>query len=248
MLTPEAFGLVFITFIVAGTLKGTVGLGLPLIAIIFMAIPLGFKEAIAIVLLPGVVTNIWQALAGPYLRPLLRRLWSYLLASAVGAWIGVNILSLASQDTLLSVLGIILAAYSLYSLNRPQIAPPGRAEPILGPLSGGLGGVFYGMTTVFLVPGIIYLQALGLKKDEFIQALGLVFILLNASLISAFLEKGFISQDIAIMSVFAVLPTILGIYFGRRIRRHISEELFRKLFFQVLFVVAIYFFVSAQLR
>ncbi|NKB54543.1 MAG: TSUP family transporter [Rhizobiaceae bacterium] len=167
MLTPEAFTLVFVTFIVAGTLKGTVGLGLPLVAIVFMAIPLGFKEAVAIVLLPGVVTNIWQALAGPYLRQLLRRLWSYLLACAIGTWLGVNILSVASQDTLLSVLGIVLAAYSLYGLGRPQIAAPSRAEPILGPLSGGIGGLFYGMTSVFLVPGVIYLQALGLKKGNY---------------------------------------------------------------------------------
>ncbi|MEP1207729.1 MAG: sulfite exporter TauE/SafE family protein [Rhizobiaceae bacterium] len=247
MLVPETFALIVVTFLIAGTLKGTVGLGLPLVAIVFMAIPLGFKEAIAIVLLPGLVTNVWQALAGPYFRVLLKRLWPYLVACILGTWLGVNILSLASKDTLLSTLGIILAAYSLFSLMRPQIAAPGRAEPILGPLSGGLGGVFYGMTSVFLVPGVLYLQALGLKKDEMVQALGLVFILLNISMISAFLEKGFISQDVTFLSIFAILPTVIGIYFGQKLRRHISEELFRRIFFQLLFVIAIYFFVSAQM-
>ena len=246
MLTPEAFVLVFFTFLVAGTLKGTVGLGLPLVAIVFLAIPLGFKEAIAIVLLPGFVTNIFQAFGGPYLRKLLLRLWSFMLACIIGTWLGVNILFIASQHLLLSVLGIVLAAYSLYSLNTPQFSLQERFEKVLGPICGGLAGTLYGMTSVFLVPGIMYLQALGFKKNEMVQALGIVFIVLNVAMASAFLEKGFFSQEVTTMSVFAVAPALIGIFLGQKFRHRISEDVFRKLFFQVLLVIAIYFFVSAQ--
>ncbi|MGI9367119.1 MAG: sulfite exporter TauE/SafE family protein [Rhizobiaceae bacterium] len=102
-----------------------------------MAIPLGLKVAIATVLFPGVVSNIWQAVAGPALGALTRRLWPYLLASVLGTLLGVSILSIATQDVLLTILGVILVAYSIFSLSSPQFTPPGEMEKFFGPTAGG---------------------------------------------------------------------------------------------------------------
>lgn len=247
MLSAEVLLLVFVTFIFAGFVKGAIGLGMPVVAIAFMAIPLGLKAAIAIVLIPGVTSNIWQSLAGPNLKSLSRRLWPYLLLSVLGTWVGVSILYIATQDVLLTVLGVLLASYSIFSIFSPQIALPDEKEKYLGPIAGGLGGLSYGMTGIFMVPGVIYLQALGLKKDQLVQALGIVFILLNFSLITAFIERGFISFEITALSVFAVAPAMLGVYTGQRVRRHISEQLFRTLFFLGLTLIGIYFVVSSQI-
>ena len=247
MLSLETLILVFATFMVAGLVKGTVGLGLPLVAVTVLALPLGLREAIAVVLIPGVVTNFWQALAGPYFRSLSRRLWSFMLMCIIGTWIGANILSFASQTVLMTLLGTLIVLYSLFSLSRPQIKPPGRAEPVLAPLAGGLAGILYGMTSIFLIPGILFLQALGLKKDELVQALGMVFILLNLSLITAFVEKGFFSIEAAMLSTFALVPAAMGVYLGQRLRHRISEQRFRTIFFYVLLVMGLYFVISAQL-
>lgn len=246
-MSTEVLVLIFVTFVAAGLVKGTVGLGLPLVAVTVLALPLGLREAIAVVLIPGIVTNFWQALAGPYFKTLARRLWSFMLLCVLGTWLGANILSFASQKVLMTTLGTLVFLYAVFSLSRPQISPPGRAEPILAPLAGALGGLFYGMTSIFLIPGVLFLQALGLKKDELVQALGMVFILLNFSLISAFVQKGFISLQLALISVFALVPAAIGVYLGQRVRHKVSEELFRKLFFSALLVMGIYFVVSAQL-
>lgn len=247
MLSAEVLLLVFVTFVIAGFIKGAIGFGLPVVAIVFLTIPLGLKIAIASMLIPGLVSNIWQALAGPELKYLTHRLWPYLLASVLGTLLGVSILSIATQDVLLTFLGLILTAYSIFSLFSPQIAPPGKKEKHLGPVAGGLGGLSYGITGVFLVPGVLYLQALGLKKDQLVQALGIVFVLLKLTLIAAFVERGFLSFEIALLSAFAVLPALLGVYAGQRVRRHISEQLFRTLFFVGLTFVGLYFVVVAQL-
>lgn len=241
MLNVETLGLVTVTFIVGGIIKGAVGLGLPIVALVFMAVPLGMKPAIAIMLVPGVFTNIWQAFAGPALTVLTRRLRSFLLLSVIGIFAGVSVLSKASPELLLSLLGVILALYSLISLLSPQIRPPGRFEPVLSPLAGGLGGILYGMTGTFMVPGVVYLQALGLKKDELVQALGIVFITINICLIGAFFEKGFIDRDISILSFYALVPTWIGLQFGQRLRGRISEALFRTIFFGALLLVGMYF-------
>jgi uncharacterized membrane protein YfcA len=247
MLTPEIFTLVFVTFIVAGFVKGTVGLGMPLVSIAFMAIPLGLKEAIAIILIPGLATNVWQALSGPHLGALTHRLRSFLVLSIVGTWIGVGILATAAQNLLLGVLGTILVLYSAISLLRPQISPPGAKEWYLSPMAGAVGGFFYGMTGVFMVPGVTYLQALGLNKNQLVQALGISFTVLIVALASAFFQRGFISVDLTVLSFFALLPSSVGVYFGQRLRRHISEAVFRKMFFCVLLVIGLYFTTSAML-
>ncbi len=241
---PEILALIAIAFFTAGIIKGMVGLGLPIIVLVFLALPLGVTSAISLMLVPAIVTNIAQAVSGPSLLPLIKRLWSFLLAAAMGIWFGVGLLSVVEPGTTLMVLGALLAAYSIVSLFSPQIRPPGRYEPILSPLAGGLGGVAFGVTGVFIVPGILYIQALGLKKDALVQALGIVFMTLSVTLLGAFLDKGFMTSTVTLVSFGAVAPAVLGLYLGQKMRHRVSEALFRTVFFWALLVTGLYFIAS----
>jgi uncharacterized membrane protein YfcA len=239
--SPEMLALVVLTFFVAGIVKGTVGLGLPIVVLVFLAVPLGITQAISLMLIPGIATNLFQALIGPDFRGLVRRLGTYLIACIIGIWFGVNLLEVVSQDTALAALGIMLAIYSGISLRSPQIRPPGKYEPILSPLAGGTGGIIFGVTGTFIVPGILYLQALGLKKNELVQALGITFITLNITLLSAFLTKDFIPPANIALSFACIIPTAIGLWIGQRLRHRVSEEAFRAVFFWALLVTGFYF-------
>ncbi len=241
MASPELLALIVLTFFVAGLIKGTVGLGLPIVVLVFLAVPLGITQAIALMLIPGIATNLFQAFVGPDFFGLLRRLWSYLLACIIGIGIGVNLLSTVSQDGALATLGLMLALYSAFSLRSPQIRPPGRYEGLLSPIMGGTGGVIFGVTGTFIIPGIIYLQALGLKKDKLVQALGITFITLNITLLSAFLTKGFVASDNIALSFACILPTAIGLWLGQRVRHRVSEAVFRTVFFWALLAAGLYF-------
>ena len=245
MWTIETVALVTVTFLVGGFIKGTTGLGLPPVALAFMAAPLGVKAAMGIMLGPCVITNIWQALAGPSLGELVRRLWSYLLAAVVGIWFGVNILAASSGDFLLGVLGLFLALYSIFSLKTPQMPPPGDREKVFSPLFGGLGGIMFGMTGTFLVPGILYLQTLGLKREMMVQALGLTFVTISSALAVSFARHSLVPMDMALISLYALLPTVVGRMVGTRYRHRISEAQFRRLFFIALLAMGIYMRVQA---
>ena len=69
------------------------------------AAPLGMKTAMAIFVVPCVVANVWQALAGPHFPQLVRRLWTYLVMGCIGTWFGVGVLAGTSDDLLLALLG-----------------------------------------------------------------------------------------------------------------------------------------------
>lgn len=72
-------------------------------------------------------------------------------------------------------LGAVLAAYALLALFLPRLAVPVSLERVLSPVIGAITGVLTGATGVFVVPAVPYLSALGLSKDELVQALGLSF-------------------------------------------------------------------------
>ncbi len=57
-----AFGLA--VFLLAGTVKGLVGLGLPTITIALTSMVLPLTESIALIALPTIFSNIWQASIG----------------------------------------------------------------------------------------------------------------------------------------------------------------------------------------
>jgi len=238
--------LVFLAFFAAGVIKGTVGLGLPIVVLVFLAVPLGVTPAITLMLIPAMATNLVQALAGPSLLVLLRRLWSFLLAAALGIWLGAQLLDDVEPETTLMALGGLLVLYSAFSLASPQIRPPGRFEPVLSPLAGGLGGIGFGIAGIFIVPGILYLQALGLKKNDLVQALGITFVTLSTTLFGVFLEKGFLTSDSTLLSAAAFIPAAAGLWVGRRFRHRISEALFRRLFFWALLFAGLYFIVAGR--
>src|SRR5439155_11491499 len=64
---PSFTSTVFIAavFVVAGGVKGMAGLGLPTVAMGLLSLALPPSEAASLLLLPSLVTNVWQALAGP---------------------------------------------------------------------------------------------------------------------------------------------------------------------------------------
>ena len=239
MWEPEIVAMVVGTFLLAGFIKGVIGMGLPVVALAFLGATLGVREALTIMLIPAIATNTWQALAGPAFGMLVRRLWRFLAAAGVGIWFGVGVLAGARSDTMVALLGVTLCTYCAVTMLRAHLPPPGRREPWLSPLMGGLGGLMFGMTGIMIVPGILYLQTLGLRRDVFVQALGITFVAITLALGTSLTGRGLMTRDLVLMSLTALAPMAAGLALGRRYRHHISEERFKRIFFVALFVIGL---------
>jgi uncharacterized membrane protein YfcA len=239
MWTAEILIIVCATFLFAGSVKGVVGLGLPTIALALLAATVGLREAIALMLVPSLVTNVWQGLAGGAFAPLVRRLWLLLLVACIGAWFGVGILAQADAALLTGLLGFMICGYAGFSLATPQITPPGRWEGLLSPAAGAIGGFVAGLTGSF-IPGILYLQALGLSRDQLVQALGISFTVLTVALAGAFTRQDLMTGDLWLLSAVAVAPAVVGMVIGQAVRRRLPEVLFRRVFFSALLLLGAY--------
>lgn len=237
---PQILALVGVIFLIAGGVKGVVGVGLPTVAMGLMTAVIGLHEAVQLVVVPALVTNIWQGAVGGNFTVLIRRLWPLLAAACIGTWFGASLLVIVDAHLLSGSLGILLAVYSLYSLMTPQIPPPGRWEKPLAPIIGFLAGVATGSVASFTMPGALYLQALGLTRDELVQAMGIAFTIATAAQAVSLTGHGIMTAELGLTSAVALVPAAVGMAGGQMIRRRIPAETFRRVFFCGLFLLGAY--------
>jgi uncharacterized membrane protein YfcA len=245
MWSAELVALILGTFFLAGVVKGVVGFGLPVVALALLANTIGLKVGIALITVPGIVMNIWQAAAGGQFRAIVARIWPLLVLACAFIWVGVSILADADGRLVSGLLGLLLALYAGYSLARTQITPPRAWEPWLMPLIGALSGIAYGLTGSLMVPGVVYLQALGLDRNTLVQALGITFLLTTSVLALSLSGHNLLNAELGLLSAATLIPAGLGMLAGQRFRHRLSEELFRKIFFWALLAAGLYMIVRA---
>lgn len=245
---PETLLLVGGTFLFAGLIKGVLGLGLPIIVTAALATTIGLQNAIALMLVPSMVMNFWQMLVGGGFVELVRRLWPMLGMSIVGIWIGVQILTNSDPAVLLTALAVVLIVYSGLSLARAQVPPPGGWEVLLTPVVGGLAGIVFGMVGNFMVPGVLYLQALNLGRDRLVQALGITFVTISAAMTVFMARNALLDRETLLLSAVSLVPAAIGMSLGRRLRGRFDEAQFRRLFFVGLIISGCYMLWIAQNR
>ena len=240
MWTIETVAVVALTFLVAGFVKGVVGLGLPTVALAALTATLGLHPAMALVLAPSLATNLLQATRGGHGKAVVRRLWPYLLAAGLGIWLGVRILVVSDAALLSKLLGVMIVVYSLLSLARfkPCVRP--SLEAWIAPPLGVINGVLTGLTGAFVVPSVFYLQALGLERNVLVQAMGTMFLFSTVCMALALGGHAFITVDLALLSSAAVIPAMGGMVVGRRLSRRLSEAMFRQLLFAALLFLGLY--------
>jgi uncharacterized membrane protein YfcA len=231
MSDPIVIFWIFLTYLAAGTVKGIIGSGLPVVALGVLTAALGLHSAMALMLVPTIVTNVWQALIGAHTRAVGLRIWPFLFFSAAAIWIGAEALTRVNVSWLAALLGFLLALYGAYSLLRPPLAIPQSEQMRIGIVAGLLSGVFGGMTGSLGVPGIPYLQAIGLPRDQLIQALGMLFSVCTVSLALALGRNGMLSFELGLASLLATMPALIGMAIGQKLRQLLSEQRFRKVFF-----------------
>ena len=228
-----SWAVVAAVFAFAGFVKGVIGLGLPTVAMGLLGSFMPAAQAASLLIVPSLVTNLWQMLAGGPLAPLVRRLWSLQAGIVVGTlWAPFSISSLDGRVSGFA-LGLCLFAYSVAGLAAVRWSVPAVLERWLSPCIGLATGIVTAATGVFVFPAVPYLESLRLGKNELVQALGLSFSVSTLALGAHLLSDG--TATLAAASAGAwllpLLVALLGMSVGRKLRAFTSDRIFRRLFF-----------------
>ncbi len=225
-----------VAFLLAGTIKGITGIGLPTASIAFMTLFVDPRTAIALVLFPMLGSNIWQMLRGGAFLRTVKRYWLFAVVLVAGVGATAYSTQNTSERALMAILGFVVLVFVLLSWKKliPPLADRFDTAAQIG--FALLSGVIGGMTAAWGPPMAMYLATKGVDKDEFIRATGFLISVGSLPLLLAYAQIGFLTGPLAGLSLAMLVPTILGFSLGELVRRRMSVEAFRRAIL-ILFVV-----------
>jgi hypothetical protein len=233
-------------FVLAGLVKGVIGLGLPTISMGLLAVVMTPLEAAAILVLPSFLTNVWQMAAGPSLKPIVKRLWPMMVGVCLGTWAGAGLMTGTYAQSGTVFLGVALLIYAVTGLASLRLSIGKVHEPWLGPVIGGVTGLITAATGVFVIPAAPYVQAIGLEKEELVQALGLSFTVSTVALTVNLALAGALNVSIAGPTLGALAMACAGMWVGQALRLRLSPAIFRRSFFIGLLLLGLYLVVRTM--
>jgi len=227
-------------FAAAGVVKGVIGLGLPTLSMALLGSAMPPADAAALLVLPSLLTNVWQLRPWGALPAMLRRLATMQAGVCAGTLAGAAAIGAPAGTWAVACLGVSLIAYAGWGLSgaRPRVAP--RTQRWLGPLAGAATGLVTAATGVFVVPAVPYLQALALDRDELMQAMGLSFTVSTVALAIGLGFNGRYPVSAFAESALMLLPAFAGMGLGQALRRRLPPALFRSCFLASLIVLGVY--------
>ena len=220
-----------------GFIKGALGVGTPLLTVPMMALVLPPQMAIAIMAIPVVVANLWQFAQAERSTAVIARFWPTFLAILVGTWVGVKILSVIDEKTLLVVVGISVIGFALLQGSRFRLHLPDPMVKPAGLFFGGASGLIGGLSSFFGPMLIVYLISIrNLDKNQFVSSISFLYVSAVVPWTVTLYLFGILDQRMLIYSALATIPVTIGLLIGQRIRRRISDARFQYLIIGILVV------------
>jgi uncharacterized protein len=217
------------SLIVAGLLKGMIGVGMPVVALPLLSLFIDIKSAAMLLSMPLILSNLPQALEGGKTGRCLMQLMPVILGMIPGVFLGVRVLLTLDASVAKIVAGLALMGVGALTLLAPKLELAPRLVLPAGITSGFFGGILGG---VVAMPGplvFIFLLTKGLRGRAFTKEASL-YLVVSAGLLAILLtaSREFSWLDIWV-STAALLPVVIGMYVGQHMRDKIAPEAFRKL-------------------
>jgi uncharacterized protein len=235
----EFFLIALAVYLLAGTIKGTIGIGLPATSISLLGQIYDPRAAIALAIFPILFTNIWQVYRTGEVRRTLKAFWPFALTLAVVMWISTGFSARISTSSLIFVLGCVVVLFALTSLFVKPPHLPARLDKPAQIVAGGLAGILGGLTAIWSPPMVIYFLASRLDKDDFVRASGVLLFVGSVPLLLGYWQNDLMTADWALMSIIMIVPTLAGFSIGEVIRRRMDAARFQKVILVIFLLMGL---------
>lgn len=215
-------------FLLAGTVKGAIGIGLPTTVITILTQVMDPRMAVALGIMPMLCSNLWQLYReGSWTEPVIR-FWPFAVALTVTLFAASHFAAAADASALLLFTGVSIVAFAVVSLIGAPPRLPLRWERPTQVVAGGLAGAMGGVTGLWSPPMVILLLSLRLDKAEYVRTFGFLLMVGAAPLLAGYLSAGLMTRELFIASLVMLVPTFLGFALGERLRRRLDTQKFQK--------------------
>jgi uncharacterized protein len=217
------------SLIVAGFLKGIIGIGMPVVALPLLSLFIDIKSAAMLLSMPLIFSNVPQALEGGKTGRCLMQLMPVFLGMIPGLFLGVWLLLALDVNVAKMIAGLVLMGVGGVTLLAPKLQLQSRLVLPTGITFGFFGGILGGIAAMSGPLVFIFLLAKGLGGKAFTKEASL-YLVVSSGLLAVLLtaSRQFNWLDV-LVSTAAMLPVVLGMHLGRQMRDKIAPETFKKL-------------------
>jgi uncharacterized membrane protein YfcA len=232
---------VFAIFFIAGSVKGVLGFGLPLITMSLLPFVIPVELAIVLSALVQPATNIGQLVSTGGAKQAFYSTWAILLALVPSVALGAWFLSSLEGNSHLIVLGLTLIAFAIYSLSGFTVSISKQRQTIAGGITGLVAGLVGVLTSINGMFFIMYLVGIGASRQAFRAAIALLFIVSGVLINSGFWFAGLLNQNNIILGGLVLIPCFIGMWSGNLIGERIPNDVFRKVILYALLFIGCLF-------
>lgn len=212
---------------IAALVKGVTGLGYSSTCLPILTLAFGLKEALPLVLIPSLVSNlVVMASTGGFLAS-AQRFWPMLVSAAVSVVAGLWALARMGGESAAAVLGLVLLMYVAFALANTRFVLAETRTRKLEPAIGAATGFINGLTGSQVMPLIPYLLSLDMPRQRFLQASNQSFTLSSLAMFFGLGAAGLLTVPVVAVSACGLVPMLLGVRIGRRLSRHLAPQAFR---------------------
>lgn len=223
-------GLAAAVTLFAGFVKGAVGFAMPMIMMSAFGSFLPAEIALALLIMPTLVTNIAQAF-----RQGWRAAWEstltyrrHIAMVVVFLAFSAQFVTAIPQSLMYLLLGAPILLFALWQLAGRSLTIRIEHRTRVETLLGVVGGLYGGISGIWGPPLIIYLLSVGAGKAETVRVQGVVFLIGAVALLGAHLTSGVLNSATLPLSAAMVVPAMAGLWAGFRLQDRLDAARFRR--------------------
>jgi hypothetical protein len=230
--------IIFAALALSGLVKGALGAGLPVVAVPVLATFFDVPFAIAMMVVPTVVTNIWQVWQFRRERTGLGWLSGLCVAAGIGIAVGTWLLANLPSHVLGIILAVVVVAYIAVRLVRPHWHIPLGMAARIAPAVGLVSGFLQGATGISAPVSLSFMSALGFNRPQFVFAVSTLFVSFSVVQVPSLIATGILTGHRLLLSALAFLPVLAAMPAGNWLANRLSREAFDRLLLGLLAVIA----------
>ncbi len=231
--------IIFVTLALSGVVKGALGAGLPVVAVPVLASFFDVPFAIAMMVVPTVVTNIWQLWQFRRHRQGLGWLAGLCIAAGIGIAVGTWLLANLPGHVLGIILAVVVVAYIVLRLAKPHWHIPMGLAARLAPAVGFVSGFLQGATGISAPVSLSFLSALGFDRERFVFAVSALFVSFSVVQVPSLAATGILTPHRLLLSALAFIPILAAMPVGNWLARRLSRQAFDRMLLALLAVIAV---------
>lgn len=214
----------------AGVVKGVVGFAMPMIMISALGSFLSAEIALALLIVPTLIANLQQSFrqGARAAIAVLRDYWLMITIIVIMIALSAQVMTSIPQSVLFALLGVPITIFAVLQLMGRQLV---FNMVHRRPWEVGLGivaGFYGGISGVWGPPLIAFLLSAGVEKTENVRVQGVVYLIGGGTLLLAHLQSGVLNAQTLPLSIFMVIPAMLGMWAGFRLQDRLDQITFRR--------------------